>query len=175
MDKKGRILLFTGDGKGKTTAALGMAMRASGHGLKGLVLQFVKADESTGEIEACRHLPGITIEQAGLGFVPARTDPGFLQHVEAARAGLARAEAALTSGDFDMVLLDEICTAVAKGLLDEDRVLEALGKAAPHICIVLTGRGATEGMVTIADTVTEMHLVKHGLAQGIVAQQGVEY
>jgi len=175
MENKKRILLFTGDGKGKTTAALGMALRASGHGLKILILQFVKSDASTGEMDACRHISGMVLEQTGRGFVPVPSEPEYQKHVDAARNGLARAEAALASGDYDMVILDEICMAVVKGLLSEEDVLAVLRKAVSPICVVLTGRGATEGLVAAADTVTEMRLVKHGLANGIIAQPGVEH
>jgi ATP:corrinoid adenosyltransferase len=82
---RGRIILFTGDGKGKTTAALGMVLRASGHGMKALIIQFVKADPSTGELAACRHLPGVEIVQTGRGFIPERTSPEFQEHCSAAR------------------------------------------------------------------------------------------
>ena len=175
MEPKSRILLFTGTGKGKTTAALGMVFRAGGHGLKSLVLQFIKDDDTTGEIEACRQFHAVTIEQAGRGFVPERTDPRFREHEAAARSGLTKAEEALASGQYDIVVLDEICMAVAKGLLDEGDVLAALRKAKRPVCIVLTGRSATEGLIGAADTVTDMQLVKHGLSQGIDAQRGVEY
>lgn len=175
MDKKARVLLFTGDGKGKTTAALGMVMRASGHGLRSLVLQFVKSDATTGEIEACRNLPGVSILQTGLGFVPAAAAPEFAEHAHAAARGLKLAEDAVASGSYDLIVLDEICNAVARGLLDESRVISLVGRAKPHIRLVMTGRGATPGLAACADTVTEMRLVRHGLDDGIRAQEGVEY
>jgi cob(I)alamin adenosyltransferase len=173
-DKK-RILLFTGDGKGKTTAALGTALRASGHGMKTLVIQFVKADPTTGEVAACRHLPGCEIVQTGRGFVPDRTDPAFPEHVMAAAEGLKLAAQALSSGGYDLVVLDEICTAIGKGLLDEGQVIEAVRKGAPGICVVMTGRNATAGLISIADTVTDMRMVKHGFQEGREGQEGVEY
>ncbi len=172
---KARVVLFTGDGKGKTTAALGMVMRASGHGLKSLIVQFVKSDATTGEIEACRHLPGVTIVQTGLGFVPKSTAPEFSGHVKAAENGMKAAEDAVASGQHDMIVLDEICIAVAKELLDEKRVITLIEKAGPHMCLVLTGRNAAPGLIAGADTVTEMRLVKHGLNDGIQAQAGVEH
>jgi cob(I)alamin adenosyltransferase len=173
-DKK-RILLFTGDGKGKTTAALGMALRASGHGMKTMVIQFVKADPTTGELAACRHLPGCEIVQTGRGFVPEQNDPACREHVMAAAEGLKLAAQALSSGGYDLVILDEICTAIGKGLLDEGQVIEAVQRGATGICVVMTGRNATAGLVSIADTVTDMRMVKHGFQEGREGQEGVEY
>ena len=173
-DKK-RILLFTGEGKGKTTAALGMALRASGHGMKTLVIQFVKSDPTTGEVAGCRQLPGCEIMQTGKGFVPERADPAFHEHRRAAYEGLCLAEGALSSGKYDLIILDEICTALGKGLLDEGQVIEAVRKGASGVCIVMTGRNATAGLVSIADTVTDMRMVKHGFQEGWEGQEGVEY
>lgn len=174
MTEPARILVFTGDGKGKTTAALGMALRASGHGMKSLVIQFVKDDASTGEVAAAGSLPDVEIVQTGLGFVPERDDPRFAAHCDAARSGLARAEEAVTSGEYQLVVLDEVCYAVHRGLLGEQEVIDAVQKAGPDCCVVLTGRGATEGLVQLADTVTEMRCVKHALDSGRKAQKGIE-
>ena len=175
MMDRGRILLFTGNGKGKTTAALGMALRAAGHGLKTLILQFVKSDRDTGEIAACRFIPGAEIVQTGRGFVPAQTSPAFAEHREAAQAGLGLAEKAILSGRYELIVLDELCTAVGKGLIDEHQVVDLIGRASSAVCIVMTGRNATAGLIALADTVTEMQPVKHGYAAGITAQKGVEY
>lgn len=175
MKDKKRILLFTGDGKGKTTAALGMALRASGHGMKTMIIQFVKSDPTTGELAACRHLPGCEIVQIGRGFVPERTDAAFREHLMAAAEGLKLAARALSSGGYDLVVLDEICTAVGKGLLDEGQVIEAILLGTPGICVVMTGRNATAGLMSLADTVTDMRMVKHGFQDGWEGQKGVEY
>ena len=142
MTSPTRILVFTGDGKGKTTAALGMALRASGHGMRTLVVQFAKADASTGEVIAARGLPNIEIVQTGLGFVPESDDPRFAAHVEAAQRGLRTAAEAIASGDYQLIVLDEVCYAVHRGLLQEDQVCDVVQKATPGSCIVLTGRGA---------------------------------
>ena len=104
----GRVLLFTGDGKGKTTAALGLALRACGHGLRVLALQFVKA-APTGELAAARHLPGFELVQCGRGFVPAPNSPAFEEHCRAAAAGLELAAEAMRSERYGLVILDEIC------------------------------------------------------------------
>jgi len=175
MEARKRIILFTGDGKGKTTAALGMALRAGGHGIRSLIVQFVKGGGATGELAACRGLAGVEIVQAGRGFVPDRGHEDYPEHCRAAREGLVRAEQALSSGDYGLVVLDEICVAVDRGLMTEEMVVAAIGKARPGICVVLTGRNAAPGLVALADTVTEMRAVKHGLAAGWPAQQGVEY
>lgn len=170
----GRVLLFTGDGKGKTTAALGMALRAAGHGMKVLFLQFVKSDPSTGETAAFANLPGAEIVLTGRGFVPSPGSPEFSEHCCAAGDGIRKAREALSSGKYDMVCLDEIAIAVAKGLVAEEAVLEMVRQAHPDTVVVLTGRNATAGMIDLADTVTEMKNIKHGLANGWPARKGVE-
>ncbi len=171
----GRVLLFTGEGKGKTTAALGMVLRASGHGQKALVIQFIKQDPTTGEIKGCLHLPGVKILQAGRGFVPPPSSPDFAAHREAAEEALNLAAAALRSGEYRLVVLDEICLAVWKGLLEEERVGETVRAAAPGTCVVLTGRPLIPGLVSLADTVTEMRSLKHAFQEGRRAQEGIEY
>jgi cob(I)alamin adenosyltransferase len=170
-----RILLFTGDGKGKTTAALGMVLRASGHDLKSLIVQFIKADGETGELSACRHLPGVEIVQAGLGFIPDKNKPAFAAHQQAAQEGLKKAAAAIADRNYDLVVMDEICLAVTKGLLMEEAVIASIQKAGPAAVIVMTGRQAPAGLVNLADTVTDMTMIKHGYGQSWPAQKGVEF
>jgi cob(I)alamin adenosyltransferase len=175
MNPDVRILVFTGDGKGKTTAALGMALRAAGHGLPVAIVQFIKADRTVGEVQALARLPGMTIVQTGRGFLPKPGDPALTAHQAAAREGLDEARRIVATGQTRLVILDEICVAVARGLLDEADVLAVLRQARAGTCIVLTGRGATELLLAAADTVTEMREVKHGLQRGIAAQAGVEW
>lgn len=170
-----RIILFTGNGKGKTTAALGMVLRAAGHGLKVMVVQFVKADPQTGELAACSYLPAVEIVQTGRGFIPDKTSKQFPDHILAASQGLEMAVQALSSGGYGLVVLDEICTAVDKGLLDEIVVIDAVKHASSDTCVVLTGRHATAGLISLADTVTDMQMVKHAFNKGRQAQKGVEY
>jgi cob(I)alamin adenosyltransferase len=174
-NRKSRILIFTGNGKGKTTAALGMVLRASGHGMRTLVLQFMKADDAVGELTALRYLPGVEAIQMGRGFVPPPVDPAFLEHRQAACRALERAAEALRSKKYDLMILDEICTAMDKGLISEDQIMELIEESGEVSCLVLTGRGATKRLIAKADTVTEMCNLKHGLSQGIPAQKGVEY
>jgi len=170
-----RVLIFTGEGKGKTTAALGLALRASGHGMRVLVLQFVKGGRQTGELAAAGHLPGFEIEQRGCGFIPPATSPRFAEHRRAAEDVLREADAALLAGRHDVVVLDELCLAVARDLVTEQAALAVVAHARPGSVLVLTGRGATPGLVAAADTVTEMCLRKHGMKTGFPAQRGVEF
>lgn len=175
MSGASRVLLFTGDGKGKTTAALGMAVRAAGHGMKVLIVQFLKTAGDTGELEALRLVPGVAIRQMGCGFVSPREDPCFGEHHAAAEGALRFASDALASGKYDQVILDEICVAVAKGVLSEEKVIAALGKARGNACVVMTGRDATPDLIALADTVTEMRCRKHALREGRTAEKGVEF
>lgn len=170
-----RILLFTGDGKGKTTAALGMALRACGHKMPVSMVQFIKNDPSTGELAAAAVLHDFEIMQSGRGFVPASTKPAFADHRAAAETGLKQAAERIASGRFGLVILDEVCGAVARGLLEERQVIEAVKSAPPQTCVVLTGRDATPGLIALADTVTEMRIVKHAMQAGRGAEKGVEW
>lgn len=174
MNQPPRILIFTGDGKGKTTAALGMAFRASGYGLRTCVIQFIKSDTTVGEIAAAAASANIEIHPTGLGFLPSAEQPQFAEHRAAAQAGLSKAAELLTNGRFALVILDEICLAVARGLIDEEQVVELLAQVPPQVCLVMTGRDATPALIALADTVTEMRCLKHGLETGRSAQPGVE-
>jgi len=173
-NRKSRLLIFTGDGKGKTTAALGMVLRASGHGMRSLILQFIKSSKS-GEQTALKNLHGVEIIQTGRGFVPPPMDPAFPEHRQAAYQGLERAAEALRSRKYDLIILDEICTAMERGLISEDQIMGLIEASDEITCLVLTGRGATDRLIAKADTVTEMRSLKHGLHEGIPAQKGVEY
>ncbi|BCA79015.1 coB (I)alamin adenosyltransferase [Desulfuromonas sp. AOP6] len=172
-EKRKNILIFTGDGKGKSTAAFGMAVRAFGHGQRVLIIQFLKQDQSVGELAGLKQL-GIGVKQVGRGFVPRPDHSAYEEHRQAAREGFSLACEALNSGEHDLIILDEICGAIAKGLLKEDEVVNAL-EAAPPVNIVLTGRGATERLIASADTVSEIHPIKHALAEGVTARKGVEF
>jgi cob(I)alamin adenosyltransferase len=174
MNEKPRILIFTGDGKGKTTAALGMAFRASGHGLRSCIVQFIKSDASVGEIAAADASMLVEIHPTGLGFVPSGESPRFTQHREAAQAGLQKAAEIIAGGQFPLVILDEICVAVSRGLIDLEQVVDLVEKTPPEMCLVLTGRDAPPALIQLADTVTEMLCIKHGMEAGYGAQKGVE-
>ena len=170
-----RILLFTGNGKGKSTAAFGMLARALGHGMKARVIQFVKSDDAVGEQRFFSPLEGVAWEQFGRGFLPRDPEsPEMEEHRAAAREGLDAAIAALASPDYDFVLLDEICFALSQNLIPLDTLLEALRSAEDGKIVVMTGRNAPQALIVAADTVTEMTLVKHAFEKGIMAQRGVE-
>jgi cob(I)alamin adenosyltransferase len=176
MEKRNPILIFTGVGKGKTTAALGMALRACGRGQRILILQFIKSDSSVGELTALKYLPRVEVIQMGRGFVPSVTAPAFPEHCQAAYQALKIASDVLQSKRYDLIILDEICTAMAKGLITEDQVIEVIDQSSREdSCLILTGREATDRLISKADTVTEMCCIKHGLEEGWTAQKGVEY
>ncbi|MCA1797164.1 MAG: uroporphyrinogen-III C-methyltransferase [Geobacteraceae bacterium] len=176
--EKGRqrtnILIFTGNGKGKSTAAFGMALRAVGHDQRVRIIQFMKNDADVGELGALERL-NIPVEQCGLGFVPKPDHHLYTAHCEAAEKGLARAEEAILAGGDDLIILDELCGAVARGLLAEQRVIDLLRRAPAGLTVVLTGRRASSALIEIADTVSEIQPVKHALEQGIPARKGVEF
>ena len=174
MNKR-RILLFTGSGKGKSTAAFGMLARALGHGMRARVIQFVKSDDAVGEQKFFSHFPGVEWEQFGKGFLPRNPDsPGMEQHRIAAGKGLDASLAALLSPDYDFVLLDELCFALSQKLIPLEPLLDALCSREDGKIVVVTGRNAPEALVAVADTVTEMTMIKHGYEQGIAAMKGVE-
>ena len=170
-----RTLIFTGEGKGKTTAAFGMALRAAGHGQRIFILQFLKSNAASGELLACAHLPQIEVVQMGCGFVPQPEHPSFAHHCEVANQAFVLACETVVSGKYDLIILDEICGAIARGLVDEEAVLDLLAAPGRSACVVLTGRHASERLIAHADTVTEMRCVCHGYAEGISAQEGVEF
>jgi cob(I)alamin adenosyltransferase len=174
MRKNRRLLIFTGDGKGKTTAALGMVLRAAGHGQAVKMIQFIKADSKTGELAACQRLPGVEIVQMGRGFIPPPTSAKFAVHRDAAVKALEAAAEAVASDKYDLIVLDEICVAIAKNLIAEEKVLEMIERAPEKLCLVLTGRDASQRLIEQADTVSEVKCIKHALNAGVWAQTGVE-
>ncbi len=174
--RKGLLLINTGPGKGKTTAALGTALRAVGNGMKVLVLQFLKGSWHYGELDAVEAFgPNFVLKQMGRGFVKvggAETDPEDTRLVEAA---WAEAREAIYSGEWDMVVLDEINYAISYKMLDPVVVAEALRNRPEMVHVILTGRNAHPLLVEMADTVTEMREVKHAYQKGVLAQRGIEY
>lgn len=169
-----RIVLLTGDGKGKTSSALGMVLRAAGHGMRVCLIHFIKADRRTGEALALARLPGVEVHFHGLGFVREPTPAMLARHREAAEQGLVLARERLRSPGTDLVVLDEICGAIALGLLDVRAVAEAVRAARGGMIVILTGRNAPPELIELADTVSRIDAVKHGLDAGFPAQRGVE-
>lgn len=176
LQRQGLILINTGPGKGKTTAALGTALRAAGNGMRVLVLQFLKGSWHYGELDSIARLaPEMEIRQLGRGFVKvggAEADPEDLQMVEDAWTLSAKE---IASGEWDLIVLDEILYAISYGMLDANRVADALTNRPPMLHVILTGRNAARELVALADTVTEMREVKHAYQKGILAQRGIEF
>ena len=176
QSRKGQILINTGPGKGKTTAALGTGLRAVGCGMRVLMLQFLKGSWHYGELDGV--LPfgdNFVLKQLGRGFVKvggAETDPEDLKMVEAA---WEESRQAILSGEYDLVILDEINYAISYGMLDPEKVAATLLERPEMVHVILTGRNAHPKLVEIADTVTEMREVKHAYQKGILAQRGIEY
>jgi cob(I)alamin adenosyltransferase len=170
----GYIHVYTGNGKGKTTAALGLAFRAAGHGLRTYIAQFLKG-QPTGELEAAKKLaPLIRIEQFGReGFITIKDGPDDEDRARAS-AGLGKAREALLSGQFRIVVLDEINTAVHFGLLPESDVLDLIDRRPAAVELVLTGRYAPASFIDRADLVTEMTGIKHYFDKGVKAREGIE-
>lgn len=171
------IIVNTGKGKGKTTAALGLALRAWGQGMRILILQFIKGSYHYGELDALQALPEnrIQIVQLGRGFTHRATGVTKQQHLEAIQAGLAQAEQEIKSDDWDMIILDEINYAVKFGLVDEATVLRLIEEKPQRLHLVLTGRDAAPAIIERADLVTEMQEIKHPFHQGVKAQKGIEF
>jgi cob(I)alamin adenosyltransferase len=171
---KGYIQVYTGNGKGKTTAALGLALRAAGCGLRTYVGQFLKG-QTYGELAAVRKLePFVTIEQFGRkGFVHVTENPDE-EDIRRARAGLEKCRRAMLSGRFSIVVLDEITVALHFGLIQEQEVLDLLDGKPADVELVLTGRYAPRSLLRRADLVTEMKDKKHYYARGVRARRGIE-
>ncbi len=174
---KGLVVVYTGNGKGKTTAAMGLALRAAGYGRRVLVIQFVKT-WFTGEKGGFELIPNVEFIQAGKGFYKILGDKlPEQEHVDAARVALELAQAKIASGDYDVVVLDEIIGSVTGGLLALDPVLELIDTKPPQLDLVLTGHRGKElpQLLERADLVTEMVKVKHPYDVGILAKKTIDY
>jgi cob(I)alamin adenosyltransferase len=174
--RRGLIIVNTGPGKGKTTAAMGTALRAVGNGMRVLMLQFLKGSWHYGELDAVQAFGDkFVMKQMGRGFVKvggAETDPEDIRLVEEA---WQEARQAILSGQWDVVILDEINYAISYGMLDPAKVAETLKQKPEQVHVILTGRNAHPTIVDLADTVTEMKQVKHAYEKGVMAQRGIEY
>ncbi len=172
--RRGLIQVYTGDGKGKTTASVGLAVRAAGSGMRVAFIQFVKGGARSGELAMLERL-GVRVER------PAERSTGLLgagihdaDHA-AADAAWALAKDVLAGGDYDLVIMDELNIALRYGLVNTDDVLAVLDARSPATEVVITGRGAPEEIIERADLVTEMVLVKHPFDTGVPARKGIEY
>ena len=171
---RGIIMVITGDGKGKTTAALGQALRALGHGQKVCMIQFMKGRKYGEVLAAEKSLPGFTIHLCGLDSFVMRDNPAQVD-IDLARAGLNLAREKISSGVHDMVILDELNVAVDFKLVPLDEVLEILKNKPQKVTVILTGRYAPRQMIDLADTVSEVREIKHHYSQGIKERAGIEY
>ena len=178
--RRGLILINTGAGKGKTTAALGTAFRAAGNGMRVLILQFLKGSWHYGELDAADAITGLdgytyVIKKLGRGFIKvggAEADPEDLRMVE---DGWNEAVTAILSGEWDLIVLDEINYVIGYKMLDPERVADVLRRKPEMLHVILTGRNAHPLLIDLADTVTEMREVKHAYQRGILAQRGIEF
>ena len=175
MAKKGLILLYTGNGKGKTTAALGQVLRASGHGFKVAIVQFIKNMLNTGEIKAAKKIfaEHLDIYPMGSGFTWDAKDTEELRR--AAEKGWNLAREKIESGQYCMVILDELTYALNYGLLDQDEILTFLKNKPEKLHVIITGRDASDKLIDLADLVTEMKEIKHPYQKGVKATKGIEF
>ncbi len=174
MKERGLVHVYTGNGKGKTTAALGLALRASGHGKKVYIVQFMKGRIDYGELKACKDSPNITIEQFGRPQFVNKDNPEP-EDLEYAKDALSRAKEVLQSGKYQIVILDEINVAADFNLIDLENVLELVNEKPEEVELILTGRNANPEIVKIADYVTEMLEIKHPYKEGQVGRKGIEF
>jgi cob(I)alamin adenosyltransferase len=172
--EKGLLIVHTGTGKGKSTAAFGLAMRTLGHGLKIGVVQFVKGRRETGERQVLERFPDqVTVKVMGEGFTWETQDRE--RDIEAAEAAWREALAMMADPDLHLVILDELNIVLRKDYLDVQKVVEGLLAKRPDLHVVVTGRNAKPELLGAADLVTEMTLVKHPFRDGVKAQLGIEF
>ena len=173
-DQLGFVHVYTGTGKGKTTAALGLGLRALGKGLTIHMIQFMKGDIEYGEISAVKKLDGFSIEQFGRPDFVDRNNPAKID-IELAQKGLERAKDILASTNFDLVILDEINVALDWKLIELDDVIELIKNKPKNVELILTGRYAHPKIIEMADLVTDMQEVKHPYHEGVLARDGIEH
>jgi cob(I)alamin adenosyltransferase len=173
---KGLLMVNTGDGKGKTTAALGVLVRAAGRGMRCCLIQFMKSkNDRYGEHESLERL-GVEIHTMGDGFTWDTNDPA--QDIKTSEETWALCVEKMRSGEYDLLVFDEIVYVLDYGFLDLDKILEeirSVKESQPHLHIIMTGRNAPAKLIEAADLVTEMKEIKHPFHAGIYAQQGIEF
>ncbi len=176
-ERRGLIVVITGYGKGKTTSALGMAVRACGHGMKVCIIQFMKGDLYAGEWDGIRKMNcDIELHTTGKGFCGIRGNPyPWAEHRDNAQDAVGLVRGKMASGKFDVMILDEINNALKIKLVDLDQVLGILNEKPPLMHLVLTGRDAHPRVIELADTVSEIREIKHAYRQGIEPQPGIDY
>ena len=172
--RKGLIQVYTGNGKGKTTAAFGQALRAIGQGFRVCIIQFMKGRKYGECLAGEKYLPNLTIHLSGLDSFVMRENPAPLD-IELARRGLALARKAITSGEYDMVILDELNVAADFKLIPLDEVIDLIKSKPAAVDLILTGRYAPPEVIALADTVSEIREVRHHYTAGIKERAGIEY
>jgi cob(I)alamin adenosyltransferase len=174
LSRNGLVVLYTGEGKGKTTAALGLALRACGHGRRVLMVCFMKGNFRVGEIRAVENLPGFTLVLSGRSEFVDKRDPDP-RDIHIAREGLKQAGEAVEKGNIDLLILDEAHVALDYGLLDLQDILNLIEIKPPEMDLILTGRNAPVELVKRADLVSEVLNIKHPFQKGIPAQAGIDF
>jgi cob(I)alamin adenosyltransferase len=172
--QRGLVMVLTGNGKGKTTAAFGQALRAVGQGYKVFVLQFMKGRKYGEFVAAEKYLPRLTVKMSGLDSFVMRDNPAAVD-IEMAQKGLETARKAITSGKYNMVILDEINVALDFKLIRLKDVLDMIRSKPAHLDVILTGRYAPKEIIKLADTVSVVEEVKHHYNAGIKDRAGIEY
>lgn len=171
---KGMVQIFTGNGKGKTSAALGAVLRASGHGLKVFIVFFMKGNYPYGEFSTLSRLPNVDVASFGFRRL---TDKANIkpEEIEQAKLALQAARKAMLSGNYDLVVLDEVNVAVNFKLIDLDEVVKLINDKPQKVELILTGRYADARLIEMADLATEMVKLKHPYDKGVKARKGIEY
>lgn len=176
-EEKGLVIIYTGDGKGKTTASLGLCVRAVGYDKKVCIIQFIKGSWKYGELDGIKKLaPNVELYQKGLGFVGIIDDKlDKSEHIKAAGEALDFAREKIHSGDYDIVILDEINVAIQLKLIEVGDVVNIIENKPKSLDLVLTGRNAKDEIIDRADLVTEMREIKHPFQKGIKAKKGIDF
>jgi len=174
MAAHGLIGVFTGNGKGKTTSALGLAFRALGHGMPVAIIQFIKGSWKYGELSAARRFDDLLdFHVMGKGFTWKSKD--LAEDIKAAQEAWAFARETIQAGNHKMVILDELTYLISYGMVAEEDILTVLRDKPAEMHIIITGRNASAGLIDLADLATEMAELKHPYQQGVKAQQGIEF
>lgn len=175
--RQGLFLIITGNGKGKTTSAMGMALRGCGHGLKTIIVQFMKGDLYSGEWDGVKHLaPFVKLYHTGKGFCGIEGNPyPQSEHKKNAQEAIKLVEKIISSGECDTLILDEINNALQLNLVNLDQVKKILKLRPDHMHIIMTGRDAHEDLIQLADTVSEVREIKHAYRKDIEPQPGIDY
>lgn len=173
MVSHSRIIINTGDGKGKTTAALGTALRAAGHGQKVAIVQFLKGQWTNGEVKALAMFPNVYLARMGNGFTWEKED--LEEDRRLAREAWDLCRKLASSGEYDLLVMDELNVALDLGLLPVQGVVDLLVSLPRGLSVIITGRGAKQELIDLADTVTEMREIKHAFQTGTRAHKGIDY